>query len=66
MQFLSPKAHGVLDYIAALTLILAPFVLGFTGVATTYYLAMGVGVLAVVAVSSTSSQVVEEPIGASA
>ena len=60
------KLHLFFDGAAALTFIAAPFVLGFTGAAMTYYLVMGVGVLAVVAVSSTSTQVVDEPIGASA
>ena len=61
MQFLSPKAHGAIDYIAALALILAPFVIGLEQIAL--WLSVGIGVLAVVAVSSTA---VEAPIGASA
>ena len=57
------KLHLLFDVAAALIFIAAPFVLGFTGAATIYYLVMGIGVLAVVAVSSTA---VEAPIGASA
>jgi hypothetical protein len=29
MRFLSPRLHGVLDYVAAVVLVLAPFGLGF-------------------------------------
>ena len=58
MQFLSPKAHGAIDYIAALTLILAPFVIGLEQIAL--WLSVGIGVVAV------SSAAVEAPIGASA
>jgi len=57
------KLHLMFDAAAAVTFIAAPFVLGFAGAATTYYLVMGVGVLAVVGVSSTSG---EEPIAAGA
>ncbi len=40
--------HIVLDSLAAVAFIAAPFILNFTGVAQVYYLVMGVGVLMVV------------------
>jgi hypothetical protein len=45
------KGHLILDTIAAAFFIGAPFVLGFEGVVAIYYWVMGVGVVAVVALS---------------
>lgn len=33
MKFITPSMHGALDYIAALALIVIPFILGFSGIA---------------------------------
>ena len=33
MRFLNDKVHGVIDYAAAIALMVMPFVLGFTGIA---------------------------------
>lgn len=46
MKFLTPAMHGALDYIAALTLIVAPFILGLEGLALGLSVAAGVGLIA--------------------
>lgn len=45
MKTLSPSIHGILDYAAALALIVAPYVLGLTGVALWLSVAAGVGLI---------------------
>lgn len=46
-------AHLVLDVLAAVAFLAAPFVFGWDGLAFAYYLVMGTGVLVVVALSAT-------------
>ncbi len=41
MRFINDKVHGVIDYLAAIALIVAPFVLGFSGTALTLSVAAG-------------------------
>ncbi|MEL7538836.1 MAG: hypothetical protein AAFZ58_13945 [Pseudomonadota bacterium] len=53
------NVHLVLDSLAGIAFIGLPFVLGLTGVAMIYFIAMGAGVLLVVAVT-------QRPVGASA
>jgi hypothetical protein len=45
MKFLSPTIHGALDYIAALTLIIAPFALGLQNLALWLSVAAGSGLI---------------------
>lgn len=45
MKFLTPTVHGALDYIAAITLIIAPFVLGLQGLALWMSVAAGAGLI---------------------
>jgi len=47
MRFISSRAHGVLDYLTGVLLILAPSVLGFTdaGVAAQVPMMLGVGTI---------------------
>ena len=45
MRFIKGKLHGYIDYAAAIALIVAPFVLGFGGLAQHYYLVMGAAVI---------------------
>lgn len=51
------KVHLIFDFVAAIVLIIAPFLLGqaagFTSVATTFYVVIGVAVAIVVAVTKT-------------
>lgn len=42
------KMHLILDFVAGVVFVAAPFVLGFTGLVKTYYLVMGIAVIAVV------------------
>lgn len=44
-------AHLVLDFVAGLVFLAAPFVFGFTGLVQTYYLVIGVAVVIVVLLS---------------
>jgi len=48
---ISWRMHLVLDRIAAVGLVVAPFVLGFDGIARLFYVSVGVAVLVVVAVT---------------
>ena len=48
------KGHLVLDSVAAIFFIGAPFVLGFEGIVAIYYWVMGAGVVAVVAFSNSA------------
>jgi len=45
MKFINPSIHGALDYIAALTLIAVPFILGFEGIALWFSVAGGAGLI---------------------
>ncbi|MEO1251608.1 MAG: hypothetical protein AAFW81_04590 [Pseudomonadota bacterium] len=45
MRFINDQLHGVIDYLAALALIIAPFVLGFTGLAQLLSVAAGVALI---------------------
>lgn len=47
------RLHLMLDVAAAIVFLAAPFVFGWRGLVLGYYLVMGVGVLAVVALSTT-------------
>lgn len=47
------RMHLMLDVAAAIVFLAAPFVFGWRGLVLGYYLVMGVGVLAVVALSTT-------------
>lgn len=49
------RLHLALDLAAALVFIAAPFVLGWQGLVLGYYLVMGAGVIAVVALSQTDA-----------
>lgn len=42
MKLLSPKVHGVLDYLAGAALLLAPVLFGITGIAATLLYVFGV------------------------
>ncbi len=56
-QVIPWRLHLVLDAVAALALLAAPFALGFGGVARVFYVVVAVAVLAVVATSQTETQV---------
>lgn len=58
-KLLSFKTHLILDFIAASGLVAAPFLFGFTGLEQTFYLAIGLSVIAVVLItnSETNEQV---------
>lgn len=48
MRFLTPRIHGILDYVAAIVLIVAPFLLGFFNtnlLALCVSLVLGLGLL---------------------
>ncbi|TDF37563.1 hypothetical protein EYS14_15575 [Alteromonadaceae bacterium M269] len=47
------KVHLALDIVAAVFFVIAPFVLGFDGIAAIYYWVMGAGVVAVVVFSNS-------------
>ncbi len=51
-KVISFTMHIILDSLAAIVFIVAPFILNFTGIAQIYYLVMGVGVLIVVLLTS--------------
>ena len=55
-RVLSFRAHLMLDVAAAIVFLAAPFVFGWRGLLLGYYLFMGVGVLAVVALSVTGRE----------
>ena len=56
------RVHLTLDAVAASALLVAPFVLGFDGIARTFFVAVAVAVLVVVA----TTQLTTEPDGAAA
>jgi len=45
MKFITPTLHGALDYLAAIALILAPILLGFTGITLWLSVAAGAGLI---------------------
>lgn len=45
MKFITPSIHGALDYMAALALIVIPFILGFEGIALWFSVAGGAGLI---------------------
>ena len=61
LRVLSFRAHLVLDVAAAVVFIAAPFALGWEGLVLGYYLVMGLGVIAVVALSTMERQAVPVP-----
>lgn len=54
-------AHLVLDLLAAVAFVAAPFVFGWTGLVMGYYLVMGAGVLVVVALTASDEPAIEAP-----
>lgn len=46
LQFLTPALHGALDYLAAGTLVVLPFILGFEGLELWLSVAGGTGLIA--------------------
>lgn len=53
------RVHLVLDLLAAVAFIAAPFVFGWTGLVLGYYLVMGAGVLVVVALTTNGEPAIE-------
>lgn len=53
MPVFSFRTHLLLDGLAGMAFLAAPFALGFAGVTLAYFLVMGAGVLVVVALSAT-------------
>lgn len=51
------KVHLAFDFSAGIVFIIWPFLFGFTGIATLYYLVMGIGLILVVAVTDPESHV---------
>ena len=58
-RLFSFRAHLVLDLLAAVAFIAAPFVFGWSGLVQAYYLVMGAGVLVVVALSAIDEPAIE-------
>ena len=54
-KLLSFKAHLVLDFIAALGLVAAPFLFGFTGLERAFYFVIGLSVIAVVLITNSET-----------
>lgn len=50
------KLHGVVELIVGIALVVAPFVLGWTGVARTFFAAMGVLIFVVWALSDYATE----------
>ena len=42
MKFMSPKVHGIIDYLVVLVLLLSPTILGFTGTLAMFTYALGI------------------------
>jgi len=42
MKFMSPKIHGIIDYLVVLVLLLSPTILGFTGTLAMFTYALGI------------------------
>lgn len=55
------RAHLMLDVAAAVVFVAAPFVFGWQGLVLGYYLSMGAGVLAVVALSTAGRGAIPVP-----
>ena len=55
------RVHLMLDIAAAVVFVAAPFVFGWQGLVLGYYLVMGAGVLAVVALSITGRDAIPVP-----
>ncbi|MEL7480625.1 MAG: hypothetical protein AAGJ29_03615 [Pseudomonadota bacterium] len=53
--------HLVIDFVAALVLIAAPYLFGFTGIEKLFYLVIGISVAAVVIVTNTDTRQAEAP-----
>ncbi|MEO6565700.1 MAG: hypothetical protein ABIO63_06660 [Casimicrobiaceae bacterium] len=51
------RAHGLIELLVGIALVVLPFVLGWTGVARTFYVAAGVVILAVWALSEYNEHV---------
>lgn len=59
-RVLSFRLHLVLDLVAAVAFIVAPFVFGWSGLLFAYYWVMAAGVLVVVALTNNDEPVAEE------
>jgi len=55
------RAHLMLDVAAAVVFLAAPFAFGWGGLVLAYYVVMGIGVLAVVALSTTGRDALPVP-----
>jgi hypothetical protein len=42
MKFISPKIHGIIDYLVVIFLLASPTIFGFTGLLTTFTYALGI------------------------
>lgn len=51
------RAHGLIELVVGIALLLAPFALGWTGVSRTFYVGAGVVILAVWALSAYADRV---------
>ena len=58
-NLISWQAHLTLDAVAAVALLVAPFLLGFEGIARGFYVTVGLSVLAVVATSQLQTDVAQ-------
>lgn len=58
-NILSFKLHLVLDFLAALALIAAPFIFGFSGLEKAFYLVIGISVVAVVLITNPNTHEAE-------
>lgn len=59
---ISWRAHLTLDTVAAMALLVAPFILGFGGVARGFYVSVAVAVLVVVATTKLDTDAVPQPV----
>lgn len=50
------RMHLILDFVAALALVAAPFLFGFTGIEKAFYLVIGLSVIAVVFVTNPETE----------
>src|ERR1700735_2896940 len=42
MKFISPKMHGIIDYLVVIFLLASPTIFGFTGLLSTFTYALGI------------------------
>ena len=56
-SLISFRLHLILDAVAAVALVAAPFLFGFAGIAAAFFWTVGVAVLAVVAASQSSEPI---------